>query len=162
MARVEGVFDGVRHSQLLAYKDYARVLGHSRRLLVTYMPLAPFLHAALFLRPDRAYRSKTSRWVTFASVPEDCLDKASDWFAKEDFLCQRAVSPLARDAARRGIMRKVPRKSSRSTHAAGLRARICELFALTRHRSVRYHAAGDDGPAPRCGGNGKGVWARLH
>ena len=49
----------------------------------------------------------------FASVPEDCLDKASDWFAKEDFLCQRAVSPLARDAARRGIMRKVPRKLGR-------------------------------------------------
>ena len=50
----------------------------------------------------------------FASVPDDCLDKASDWFAKEDFLCQRAVSPLARDAARRGIMRKVPRKSGRN------------------------------------------------
>ena len=43
----------------------------------------------------------------FASVPDDCLDKASDWFAKEDFLCQRAVSPLARDAARRGIRRKI-------------------------------------------------------
>ena len=50
----------------------------------------------------------------FASVPDDCLDKASDWFAKEDFLCQRAVSPLARDAARRGIMRKVPRKLGRN------------------------------------------------
>ena len=53
----------------------------------------------------------------FASVPEDCLDKASDWFAKEDFLCQRAVSPLARDAARRGIRRKIvpphPRKARR-------------------------------------------------
>ena len=49
----------------------------------------------------------------FASVPEDCLDKASDWFEKKDFLCQRAVSPLARDAARRGIMRKVPRKLGR-------------------------------------------------
>ena len=49
----------------------------------------------------------------FASVPEDCLDKASDWFAKEDFLCQRAVSRLARHAARRGIMRKVPRKLGR-------------------------------------------------
>ena len=50
----------------------------------------------------------------FASVPEDCLDKASDWFAKEDFLCQRAVSRLARHAARRGIMRKVPRKLGRN------------------------------------------------
>ena len=54
----------------------------------------------------------------FASVPEDCLDKASDWFAKEDFLCQRAVSPLAREAARRGIRRKIvpsphPRKARR-------------------------------------------------
>ncbi len=52
----------------------------------------------------------------FASVPEDCLDKASDWFEKKDFLCQRAVSPLARDAARRGIMRKVPRRSLPSLH----------------------------------------------
>ena len=54
----------------------------------------------------------------FASVPDDCLDKASDWFEKEDFLCQRAVSPLARDAARRGIRRKIvpsphPRKARR-------------------------------------------------
>ena len=40
----------------------------------------------------------------FASVPDDCLDKASDWFEKKDFLCQRAVSPLARAAARRGIL----------------------------------------------------------
>ena len=77
------------------------------------MPLAPFLHAALFLRPDRAYRSKDKQMGAFASVPDDCLDKASDWFAKEDFLCQRAVSRLARHAARRGIMRKVPRKLGR-------------------------------------------------
>ena len=54
----------------------------------------------------------------FASVPDDCLDKASDWFAKEDFLCQRAVSPLAREAARRGVRRKIvpsphPRKARR-------------------------------------------------
>ena len=54
----------------------------------------------------------------FASVPDDCLDKASDWFEKKDFLCQRAVSPLARAAARRGIRRKIvpsphPRKARR-------------------------------------------------
>ena len=54
----------------------------------------------------------------FASVPDDCLDKASEWYAKKDFLCQRAVSPLAREAARRGIRRKIvpsphPRKVRR-------------------------------------------------
>ena len=53
----------------------------------------------------------------FASVPDDCLDKASDWFEKKDFLCQRAVSPLARAAARRGIRRKiVPRPQPPNAH----------------------------------------------
>ena len=40
----------------------------------------------------------------FASVPEDCLNKASSWLEHKDLLTQRAVSARARDAARRATL----------------------------------------------------------
>ena len=76
----------------------------------------------------------------FASVPDDCLDKASEWYAKKDFLCQRAVSPLAREAARRGIRRKIvpsphPRKVRRLP-GYDQNARVVRFGSATRSGPV--------------------------
>ena len=95
----------------------------------------------------------------FASVPDDCLDKASDWFAKEDFLCQRAVSPpragrsATGDHEKRQVGRKYP-------PGWGQNLRVVR-FESTQVRPPPATLAGDDGPTPRCRSNGKGVWARL-
>ena len=52
----------------------------------------------------------------FASIPEDCLDRASGWLTKQDFFFQRAVSPAARDAARRAVTRHYGRDAAALRH----------------------------------------------
>ena len=42
-----------------------------------------------------------------ASAPDDVLERAAGWLKKEDVLCLRALSPRARDVAKRAISRKM-------------------------------------------------------